>query len=367
MPFAFRQIRFLPLLCSLSAVFMLSSLGPAAVQASEAIKFEIDFFEHGAPDPMNHATVWVSGRRIRVEQRAPNGDLHGPVLVYLGDRNEILSISDHARSYAKLERETLSLLEGRTRRARREVDGQLQNLPSDQRKAFERLLGVSRQDPNMAENPVVVTSQDEMAEVAGFECKRVVMSRSDFAVGEACIASWDRIGLTEDDMEVFRALANFQRDAMGNRALTPMELVPNQPLDLITQFGGLPLSFERRVKGNPRSAIRVSSVERVPTLAVLFEAPTDYALRPGYGAFLSLLASTQSGRAPKSAATTNSAAVPAAPDPLAGSVESPESEKQATASDPAVEKAPARKPKATPRKAAPRSHRPSRRSISLFP
>lgn len=318
---------FLPLLLAVSAV-----LSATASIAADGTKFEIEFFEEGSPAPMNHATVWVSARRIRVEQHGP-GEPIGPVLIYRGDQDRILSVSDASRSYAQIERQILTLLAGETRRVRRELEGHLQGLPADQQKAFDRLLGISRQDPKMAQNPVRVKQAEGPAregEVAGFRCTHVEMKRSDFVVGEACVASWEGVGMTPADLEVFRALAHFQRDAMGSRALSPMELVPDQPLDLIAQFGGLPLSYVRRVDGRDHSSIRVVSVEHIRAADSYFEVPVGYALEAGHGAFAQHLAP---GRGVERSARQTRASVPAAPAPASGPM-------RATASPSPTESAP---------------------------
>ena len=282
MPAILRSSRFASLLILVHA---LALSGSSNAESLEVFQIEIDFFEDGSSQPMNHATVWTSARRLRVEQSVPGEIEKRATLVYRGDQGLILSVSDRDRSYARVRRQVVSALAAETRAPRREVAAQLRALPSDQRKAFERLLGVSRQDPDMVHEPVRVRREAGSSRIAGFDCSRVVLSRSDSPFGEACVAAWEQIGMTASDVEIFRSLANFQRDALGVQALTPMELVPDQPLDLIVQLGGLPLSFERSVDGRERSAIRVTSVERVEAPGSLFEAPADYALREGARAF----------------------------------------------------------------------------------
>ncbi len=304
------------LLASILTVAQAVALGdPASAESLEAVRIEIDFFEDGSAEPMNHATVWTAGRRLRVEQSVPGQLAKRATFIYRGDEDLIVSVSERDRSYTRVRRQMISALAQETRGPRREVDAQLRALPNDQRKAFERLIGVSRQDPGMARKPVRIDRADGGASVAGFDCFQVVLSRDDRPFGTACVAPWERLGMKPSDVEIFRSLANFQRDALGARALTPMELVPDQPLDLIVQFGGLPLSFERSVGGRERSAIRVTSVERVAAAASLFEAPAGYARRDGVRALLSHLGSSRSAPAASPAAPAPSAARPATSGP----------------------------------------------------
>ena len=289
------------------AAEMVTVATPGSAESLEVVKIEIDFFENGSSEPINHATVWTSSRLLRVDQSPPGQRATRASFIYRGDEDLVLSLSERDRSYARVARQMISALAQETKGPRRELDAQLRGLPGDQRAAFERLLGVSRQDPDMARRSVRVERSGGSASVAGFDCDRVSLSRDGRPIGDACVAPWQRLGMTPSDVEIFRSLANLQRDVLGARALTPMELVPDQPLDLIVQFGGLPLSFERSAGGRARSAIRVTSVERIEAEGSLFEAPADYARREGVRALLGQL------RPPRSP----SAASPAAPAPEA--------------------------------------------------
>jgi len=75
---------------------------------------------------------------------------------------------------------------------------------------------------------------------------------------------------------------------MGARGLTPMEIVPNQPLDLLVQLDGFPLTYEREADGRLGSAIKVSSAEKLDAEDDLFEVPEGYVLRDAFAAFIRL-------------------------------------------------------------------------------
>lgn len=299
------------------SVTVLQPVGPA-LAADRATRFEIDFFQHGEAEPMNHATIWISDRRVRIEQKKPGAVETGPVLVYRGDKDLVLSISDRERNYSKIDRRMLRMLGmGSTkieaRATRRAVDGQLKGLPGDQRKALERVLGLSRADS--PGTPLTVEHATDESAVAGIGCTRVVMSRAERSVGDACVATWSSVGLTQSDIEVFRALANFQRDALGARGVTPLEFVPEQAFDLIVQFDGFPLSFRRIVNDEERSAIRVRSIEHLPADETMFRAPRGYALRAGYSAFFAHLSALESVDSVGSAAAGDTIQPAASPAP----------------------------------------------------
>ena len=300
----------------------LVSLPGSESTAAEAIRIEVEFFEDGREEPVNRATVWTSDRRVRIEQRAAGEAAPPPVFIYRGDQDLLLSVSERERSFVKLERRMLSLLGGGTSGARPEVDAQLGGLPQDQQRAFGYLLGASALDPKRPDDPLVVTREQERSSVAVHPCTRVNLSRSGSLLAQGCVADWDTVGLTPDDVEVFRSLAHLAHDAMGSRLPIPIETVPGQPLDLVVQFGGFPLAFERAGNAREASAIRVASVERVPAEDSLFEAPAGFTPRAGMSGLAGLASllkpSSTGGRASLGATAPGSAAaVPAALDPAA--------------------------------------------------
>ena len=66
-----RRLRSILLASILTVAQAVTLCDRASAASPEVIKIEIDFFEDGSSAPMNRATVWTSGRRLRVEQSVP--------------------------------------------------------------------------------------------------------------------------------------------------------------------------------------------------------------------------------------------------------------------------------------------------------
>ena len=342
----------------LGRIFVLFCVGSASTivaesRAADVIRIEVEFFEGDQDTPTNRATVWTSERRVRIEQHAPGESTPGPVFLYRGDQDLLLSVSESARSYVKIERRMLSLLGSGRRTARREVKGQLDALPADQQRLFAHLLGGAPIESTRPDDPLVVTRGEGAETVAGFPCRRVRLSRSRRLLAEGCIAEWETVGLTPADVEVFRSLAELTHDAMGSRMPIPVELVPGQPLDLVVQFGGFPLSFERAGDVPGKNAIRVASVERIVAADSLFEVPSGFSERAGLAGLAGLATLLSSP----------SRATPSPPGPAAVdfAVEAAES----VAAEPVAAREPAPTPAPIPRSAPMRAPK-AYRSISLF-
>ncbi|MEZ4282817.1 MAG: hypothetical protein R3F21_24730 [Myxococcota bacterium] len=336
---------------------------------TEMIRIEVEFFANAEPVPVNRATVHVFDRRVRVEQRGAEGSAPAPVFLYRGDQDRLYSIVDSARTYVQIERKMIEQLgggsgAGSAAKARREVDRQLEGIPQDQARLYGHLLGRSALDPSRPEDPLVIARTGERATAAGYACQRATIHRSGRLLAAGCVADWDVVGLTPEDVEVFRSLALLARDAMTSRSPMPKELVPGQPLDLIVQLGGFPVHFERAGEAAGDSAVRVASIERIAVDDALFEVPPGYAARKGMAGlmgFANLLA--RPARTPARTAPSSDAPGPAA---IAGG--DPFEERVATA-DPASARdgfEPAESPRSpsrrTPTRWTPRPYR----SIGLF-
>jgi len=294
---------------------LVGALAAAAVaQAIEATRFEVDFYEPGKDQPVNHATVWLGKGMVRIDQQ-PHGDSQrGPTLIYRGEEGLVVTVSDRTESYVEIDRATITRLETQARRLRHEFATQLAALPPGQREQFERMLGISGTDPRQNTEPLLVLPGKGRSEVAGFSCRNVILEHSDRPFGRGCVTEWSRVGIQEKDLEIFRTLANLQRDALAARGFTPLELVPDQPFDLMTQLGGMPLLFERQ---SPRtgqiSAIRVSAVSHERNVAGLFDPPKGYVRHTGGAAMLQQLA--ESGSPPASSSTKSTPSTDAEPTP----------------------------------------------------
>jgi len=293
---------------SRGALFAVLAIPAAGVEASaapesggELVRIEVEFFENGRKEPVNRATVFTSRRRVRIEQQTPGAANPPPVFIYRGDQDRLLSVVESSRSYLTIEPQLLERVGAGARTARREIDRQLDGIPEDQQRLFGHWMGASQLDPDRPVDPILITRGGPGDPVAGHACRQVRLSRSGRLLAAGCVADWDTVGLTPDDVEVFRSLALLARDAMASRSPIPKELVPGQPLDLILQLGGFPVYFERAGEVAGDNAIRVASVERMAANDALFEVPAGYTARTGMmglASFASLLSRPGRGAPP---------------------------------------------------------------------
>jgi hypothetical protein len=257
-------------------MLLVVGLGAADVGAKTILlDVEITGSRLGGPT-IENVRVWIGDRRVRIEA-ATKGEQKGPhVIIYRGDRDRFYSIAPGRKAYIEVNRDLIAATGPEMKAARREVDGQMSRLPEDQRLALERLIGVRQMKKGEIFNPLAITRSPGTSRVGEFECGNRDIWRGKRKVGEMCVVSWDEIGIYQEDLDVFRQLANFQRELMGARDLTPLEVVPNQPLDVLVQFDGFPLYLKKLREGEYVSEIRVVSASRVANDESLFEVPAGY-------------------------------------------------------------------------------------------
>jgi len=272
----------LPIVALACAGVLLSGLPAAEVRADEGLRFEVEFAS-SLPGDTKHerVTIWLSGRRLRIEQATLTHRLSSPVVIYRGDRDRVYSLDPRQHLYLEIDRQLLSSLTLQLQAARREMDAHLSRLPEDQHAMVERLFGAREPETPLVREPLLVVETERREQVGRHTCYGIDLVRGEVKVAEACIVAWSKLRIDRRDLEVFRQLTNFQRELMGARSLTPFEVVPDQPLDLLVQFEGLPLRF-RKLKGDTEtSTIRVTRLEHFDGGDELFEVPEGYALRGG--------------------------------------------------------------------------------------
>jgi hypothetical protein len=266
----------------MTIVWLGLSAGPSL---AAGLRVDVEFAAAGEGEAAERARIWISERRLRFQRITPGQDADH-VLIFRGDQDRFYSIHPAERAYLAVDRQLIADLGLPMLAARREVDSQLAQLPSDQHAALERLLGAREEEGAMTRRPVRVYPIEGSTKIGRYTCAHRLVMREAVKVGEACVVAWSEVGIGPEDLEVLRQLANFQRELMGARELTPLEIVPNQPLDLLVQFDGFPLYLRKWRDGEPRSVIRVTDARPIgPDSASLFEVPGGYRLRSAFSLF----------------------------------------------------------------------------------
>ncbi len=261
----------------------LTLLFTAPALAIEVMRVEVQFLDVARGDASQHAMLTIAPRLLRVDQYTNLEHRAAHTLIYRGDRDVIYSIDPEDRHYIEVDRSLIADFGIELQAARREMETVMRRLPDDQRKTGERITGLDvQEDDGKVKAALWVRDEGSTAKRIGRSCRKVTLWRAEAHVASGCVVTWKSMGIGPRDLDVFRQLANFQREIMGAGGLTPLEVVPDQPLDILVQLDGFPLELSRRKGGKLVSAIRVLRAAKMQVSDATFEVPREYAIRPGF-------------------------------------------------------------------------------------
>jgi hypothetical protein len=247
------------------------------------MRVEVQFIDAAHRDNSQHALLTIAPRMLRIDQYTNLKERAAHTLIYRGDRDVIYSIDPSDNQYIEVDRSLIAGIGLELQAARREMEGIMRRLPDDQRKSGERIIGLEEhEDDGKVRAALWVRDEGATVKRLGRACRKVTLWRADIQVAAGCVVPWSSMGIGPDDLDVFRQLANFQREIMGAGGLTPLEVVPDQPLDILVQLDGFPLELRRTQGGKLVSAIRVTRAAKMRVPADVFELPRHYAVRPGF-------------------------------------------------------------------------------------
>ena len=257
---------------------------PGAAFAEQVMRVEVQFLDAERGDATQHALLTIARNKLRIDQFT-NLEQRRAVhtLIYRGDRDVIYSIDPKDRQYIAVDRELIAAMSVELQAARREIETVYKRLPDDQRKTSEHFVGLrALQDDGRVQAALWVRDEGSTVRRLGRRCRKVSLWRAQVQVAGGCVVPWESMGIGARDLDVFRQMANFQREVMGAQGLTPLEVVPDQPLDILVQLDGFPLELSRRQDGKLVSAIRVTKAAKMNVPAGTFEVPRGYAVRAGF-------------------------------------------------------------------------------------
>jgi hypothetical protein len=270
---------------ALRALVVAACVGLSATPALaiDVMRVEVQFLDAARGDSSQHALLTIAPRMLRIDQYTNLKHRAAHTLIYRGDRDVIYSIDPEDRQYIAVDRSLIAAFGLELQAARREMETVMRRLPDDQRKSGERIVGLETQeDDGKVRAALWVRDEGTTVKRLGRACRRVTLWRADVNVAAGCVVPWESMGIGPRDLDVFRQLANFQREIMGAGGLTPLEVVPDQPLDILVQLDGFPLELSRSRGGKLVSAILVTQAAKMRVPADTFDIPRDYAVRPGF-------------------------------------------------------------------------------------
>jgi len=225
------------------------------------------------------AQLWIEGDRVRLESTRAGATAPDQALIFHGDTQQLWQIDIDGRRYTRIDRKQLEALGLQLAAARREAETRLAGLPPEQRAVVARMLGMNAVDAAQVSEDTRKTERRE--EVAGRSCEVFELLRNGRLRGDACVVSWQAVGLEQSDFRVFEQLGEFQqaiRRSVG--ALASGDLVTSQPFTVFDELGGFPLRVRSLDQNGAGSETLFKSFDKVEIEPARFEPPTGYSEQP---------------------------------------------------------------------------------------
>jgi len=247
--------------------------------ASAGVRVALDTVRDREAAAVETAQLWIDGDRVRLESTRAGAAAPDQALIFHGDTQQLWQVDLEKRRYTRIDRQQLEALGAQLAAARREAETRLAGLPPEQRAMVERMLGMNAADTAKVTEDTRKTDRRE--EVGGRACEVFELLRNGRLRGDACVVSWQAIGLEQTDFRVFEQLDEFQqaiRESVG--ALAAGNLVTSQPFSVFDELGGFPLRVRSLDQNGVGSETNFTSFEKVAIDPTRFEPPTGYSEQP---------------------------------------------------------------------------------------
>jgi hypothetical protein len=260
-------------------VIVTESEPPAGTKAAQAGK--------SSGDTRYSGRLYVDGDHVRMEGASRQGDeISSGTILYRPDPEALLVLNPERKSYFEMTRADAKRIGGAIDAARAQMLAQMQKLTPEQRAAFQQALdgfgagdlakGKAKTPPEPAK--AVATGSSDT--IDGHPCRGYDVMRGARKLAEACVASWQELGLAPGDVDGLRKLAAFQEQMFSDVNLGNRDAAPgSEAFEVMDQIKGLPLRVRSFVDPKRPVVMRVVRVDRKDIDPKLFQVPAGYTRR----------------------------------------------------------------------------------------
>jgi hypothetical protein len=188
------------------------------------------------------------------------------IMIYRGDLDRIWMIDESKHKYFEMTPQSMQQAQDNTAAAMQH----LPDVPEAQRKQIEAMMAQRGMTMPGAQPPAPIYEKaGGIKTVAGFSCELYRMRTGD-RVADECIAHFDAVGLTRDDLKLFAGMKKFFGSGMMAGQANAFDFdAQRQALG----FDGIPLETIVYLDGKPVSRRSITAITRSPIPPATFELP----------------------------------------------------------------------------------------------
>lgn len=191
-------------------------------------------------------------------------------MLYREAEKALYIVDDGQKSYQKVDREMIDSLKRQIDAMRAQIDAQMAQLPPAQR---EMMRGMMPQVPDFSPAEYTIEMGDGQREVAGFQCRPLIVKENDTPVEEMCLASVEELKLTRGDLKLLQSMGQTMGDLAASFGAGSMAAV-------MKRNDGVPVEHRKPGEAQPRSVLL--KVDRGAQPAERFKLPSGYTAKPLY-------------------------------------------------------------------------------------
>jgi hypothetical protein len=236
--------------------------------------------------------LYVDGDRVRMEGASRDGkEVSEGALLYRSDPEALLVLDAGQHTYFEMTRADAKRIGSAIDAARSQMLAQMEKLSPEQRAAFQEALdgfgagdltkGGKDKTPPEPARAVPTGSSDT---ISGHACHGFDVVRGNKKIAEACVATWEELGLAPADVAGLRKLATFQEQMLSEVHLGGIDSAPgSEVFAVMDQIKGLPLRVRSFPSGKQPIVMRVVQIDHKEIDPKLFQVPPGYTKRSAPG------------------------------------------------------------------------------------
>jgi hypothetical protein len=238
------------------------------VQAIAGLYVESKDSRISGDDETVTSKVFIETDRMRVETNS----IMGPqVFIFRGDKQVMWVVDEMRKSYTEMTRADVDKLGKQLESMRKQMEEQLKNLPPEQRKMMEQMMGGSMPDMMGGQEKPVFKLTSKNKKIAGYSCTLYEGFEGSEKVREVWTASLDQIPAAKKYLAVMNQMSEFF-SALGD-ASDNMMFLPEEADDS-DGFKGIPIRTVEFVDGTEDSFNEIIQIGERDHAASLFELPS---------------------------------------------------------------------------------------------
>jgi hypothetical protein len=258
----------------LTCLFVSAQALAGAVLQTETREYHVD------PPAVGSTEMFTDGSSLRIEINSISSGESG-VMIFHGDRNEMIVTDDERREYYVIGEETLNAMAGQVSQAMKEMQAMLESMPPEQRAMAEQMM--KQQMPGMQppqEEPSTIRKTGKSDTINGYDCEFHEVSNRGRTTREMCVAKWGDIEGGADAADALIAMGKFfesMHEAFSSGAGVDLMGRQDEIFAHIRELGGFPVyskDYDETGAVTGESSLISSRSDAID--AAMFEPPEGY-------------------------------------------------------------------------------------------